>query len=315
MTAARRDGGCGRALGLLLGLAVLFALAAGALRVLRPRTPAAPESGRVASPGPNPTPPPTPVASPGPSPGPTALPRPARVPTDFEAARGGGRGTIAVVIDDVGNADGSIERLERLEGPLAIAVLPGTPRARAAAELARRKGWDLLVHLPMAGARGPFEPGTISSEDDDATIVARVRAALAEVPGAIGLNNHQGSVATADPRVVRAVLSVVRERGLFFLDSRTSPASVAFAEARALGVATIARDVFLDDARAEAAAEGGAPEALATAWERVLAVAGARGHAVVIGHPHAATVDFLAEALPDLDRRGVLRARVSDLVD
>jgi polysaccharide deacetylase 2 family uncharacterized protein YibQ len=237
------------------------------------------------------------------------------VPADFEAADEDGRGAIAVVIDDVGNADGSIERLERLEGPLAIAVLPGTPKARAAAELARRKGWDLLVHLPMAGARGPYEPGTISSGDDDATIVARVRAALEGTPGASGLNNHQGSLATADARVIRAVLSVVRERGLFFLDSRTSPASVATDEARAMGVATISRDVFLDDARAEAAAEGGAPEALATAWSRALAVAASKGQAVVIGHPHAATVGFLEAALPALEERGVLRVRVSELVD
>lgn len=301
MTAARRSGGCARPLGLLLGLVVLLALAAGAVWVLRSR-PSAPPAGGPA-PGSAPSPAPSATPSPSPLPSPAAGARPASVPADFEPARGAGRGAIAVVIDDVGNADGSIERLERLEGPLAIAVLPGTPKAREAAELARRKGWDLLVHLPMAGARGPFEPGTISPEDDDATIVARVRAALDGIPGASGINNHQGSVATADGRVVRAVLSVVRERGLFFLDSRTSPVSVATAEARALGVATISRDVFLDDARAEAAAEGGAPEALATAWSRALSLAGSNGQAVVIGHPHAATVDFLAESLPALERR------------
>ncbi len=82
-----------------------------------------------------------------------------------------------------------------------------------------------------------------------------------------------------------------------------------------LGLATIPRDVFLDDARVEAATEGGAPEALAAAWSRALALAASRGHAVVIGHPHAATVDFLAEHLPSLERRGVLRVKVSELVD
>jgi len=219
------------------------------------------------------------------------------------------------VIDDVGNADGSLERLARLEGPLAVAVLPGAPRAREAAALAKRKGWDLLVHLPMEGARGPAEPETISSGDGDAEIARRVAAAIDRVDGASGLNNHQGSLATADRRVVRAVLSVVRQRGLFFLDSRTSAASVAAEEARALGLATIPRDVFLDDARAEASAEGGAPEALATAWSRALGLAASRGHAVVIGHPSASTVDFLAVSLPALDGRGVLRVKVSELVD
>ena len=307
MTAARRGGGCGRSLGLFLGLLALFALAAALLRWNRGRAPKAPEAPSVASVAPTPSP-----VAPG---APTPAPRPTSVPDDFEAAGGEGGGALAVVIDDVGNVDGSLERLERLSGPLAIAVLPGSPRAREAAALAKRKGWDLLVHLPMAGARGPLEPETISSDEDDETIARRVAAAIAAVPGAAGLNNHQGSVATADRRVVRAVLGVVRDRGLFFLDSRTSSASVAAEEARRLGLATIPRDVFLDDARAEAAAEGGAPEALAAAWERALGVAASRGHAVVIGHPHAETVDFLAGRLPGLGKRRVLRVRVSELVD
>jgi len=305
VTAARRRGGCGRTLALLAGLVLLFALAA--LWLLR-----APRGARPVSL------PPPPSATPLPTPRPTTpppAPRPSAVPSDFEAAEGTGRGAVAVVIDDVGNADGSLARLERLSGPLAIAVLPGAPLAREAAALAKRKGWDLLVHLPMAGARGPVEPGTISSDDDDATIARRVGEAIAAVPGATGLNNHQGSIATADRRVVRAVLSVVRDRGLFFLDSKTSAASVAAEEARALGLATLPRDVFLDDARAEAMAAGGAPEALGAAWTRALALAGAKGHAVVIGHPHAATVDFLALRLPELPARGVLRVKVSELVD
>lgn len=307
MSAARRGGGCGRTLGLFVGLLVLFAAAAGVLWWSRGRGPEAPPAPPVASAVPTP--------SPAPPAAPTAAPRPTSVPGDFEPAGGEGGGAVAVVIDDVGNADGSLERLEKLSGPLAIAVLPGSPRAREAASLARRKGWDLLVHLPMAGVRGPYEPGTIGSDDDDAAIARRVGEAISAVPGATGLNNHQGSLATADRRVVRAVLSVVRDRGLFFLDSRTSASSVAAEEARRLGLATIPRDVFLDDTRAEAAAEGGVPEALAAAWARALGVAASRGHAVVIGHPHAETLDFLAARFPGLGKRKVLRVRVSELVD
>ncbi len=212
---ARHRGGCGRTLGLLGGLAVLFALAAGALWFLRSGPPA--PGPAVPAPDPTPSPRPSPTVAPTPA----ASPRPTSVPADFEPAEGAGRGAVAVVIDDVGNADGSLERLEKLDGPLAIAVLPDAPRAREAADLAKRKGWDLLVHLPMAGARGPVEPGTITDGDDDATIAQKVTAAIGKVPGATGLNNHQGSLATADRRVMAAVLSVVRDRGLFFLDSRT----------------------------------------------------------------------------------------------
>ena len=306
MTAARRKrGGCGRSLALLAGLVLLVGLAA--LLRLRPSEP--PPARPATAPAPTASP------SPCPSPEPTPTPRPSPVPADFEPARGTGRGALAIVIDDVGNADGSLARLERLSGPLAIAVLPGAPRAREAAALARRKGWDLLVHLPMAGARGPVEPGTITSEDDDAGIARRVGEAIDAVPGAVGLNNHQGSLATADRRVMRAVLSVVHARGLFFLDSKTSAATVASEEAHAIGLATLPRDVFLDDAQAEAATLGGAPEALGAALERALAIAAERGHAVAIGHPGAATVELLTRKLPELERRGVLRVRVSELVD
>ena len=154
MTAARarRRGGCGRTAGLLAGLVVLFALAAGALWFARFRSPA-PLPGASAA---------TPVPSPTAAARATPRPRSSPVPADFEPVRGSGRGAIAVVIDDVGNDDGSLERLSRLDGPLAIAVLPDAPRAREAAALAKRKGWDLLVHLPMAGARGPVEPDTIT---------------------------------------------------------------------------------------------------------------------------------------------------------
>ncbi len=92
---------------------------------------------------------------------------------------------------------------------------------------------------------------------------------------------------------MRAVLGVVKEKGLFFLDSRTTNASVAGAEAAALGVPFLARDVFLDDVAAETSAKGGVPEALETPrGRRALALAAKRGEAIVIGHPRKETLAF-----------------------
>jgi hypothetical protein len=120
VTAARaRKSGCGRTLGLLAGLVVLFALAAGALWFLRVRPMEPPRATLVE----RADAPATPVPSPTAARAPTARP-PASVPADFEPAGGQGRGAIAVVIDDVGNEDGSLERLARLDGPLAIAACP-----------------------------------------------------------------------------------------------------------------------------------------------------------------------------------------------
>jgi len=237
------------------------------------------------------------------------------MPPDFESVNGGaGGGVVAVVLDDLGYDERALETLSGWEGPLALAVIPSAPYAGRADALAKSKGWDLLVHLPMEPEAGRSEAESIGGRDDDAAIRARVLAAVERTPGAVGINNHQGSKATADARVVRAVLGVVKERGLFFLDSRTTSASVAGAEASALGVPFLARDVFLDDAAAETAAKGGAPEALDAAWARALALARKKGDAIVIGHPRRETLEFLEKKLASEKTAGARLVRVSELV-
>lgn len=288
---------------LLLFLAVALGVAAYRLCGRR-----APESAKA--------PPATPTPSKAPAPpGRPAEVRPSGVPADFEAAGEVRRGVLAVVLDDVGYQEAALGLLATLEQPVALSVLPGTPRAGEAIALAKRKGWDLMVHLPMEPEAGRAEPGSIGVADDDATVRARVLAALAAVPGAIGLNNHQGSLATADARVVRAVLAVVKERGLFFLDSRTTPATVVARIARELKVPVLARDVFLDDAAAEARDAGGTTGALEAAWERALGVAAKNGHAVLIAHPHRESVEFLLRRLPEVSRSGPRPVRVTELLD
>ena len=240
--------------------------------------------------------------------------RPA-LPSDFEPADRRRGGVVAVVVDDVGYDERALETLARWEAPFAVAVIPSAPFASRAVLLAREKGWDLLVHLPMEPESGPSEAEAIGVRDDDDAIRGRVLAALAKTPGAIGINNHQGSEATADARVVRAVLGVVKEKGLFFLDSRTTNASVAGAEAAAMRVPFLARDVFLDDVAAETSAKRGVPEALDAAWERTLALAAKKGQAIVIGHPRKETLAFLSEKLRLLGgKEGPRAVRVSELV-
>jgi polysaccharide deacetylase 2 family uncharacterized protein YibQ len=228
-----------------------------------------------------------------------------------------GSGVIAVVLDDLGYDEAALGTLARWSGPLSVAVIPGTPHAARAVSLAREKRWDLLVHLPMEPESGPSEAGAVGTRDGGDVVRARVLAALAKVPGAIGVNNHQGSKATADPRVMRDVLAVVKERRLFFLDSRTTNATVAAREAASMGVPFLSRDVFLDDVAAEAAARGGVPEALDAAWKRALDVAAKNGQAIVIGHPRKETLAFLGprwEALQRENGPGARAVRLSELV-
>lgn len=157
---------------------------------------------------------------------------------------------IAVVIDDFGNGMKGSEQMLQLPIKLTVAVMPFLPTTKQDAEAAYHRGHDVIVHLPMEPIRGLrrwLGPGAILTELTDDQIRKRVEAAIADVPHAVGMNNHMGSKATADKRVMRAVLQVCKEKGLFFLDSRTSYRSVVTAVAKELGVPTLHNDVFLDD--------------------------------------------------------------------
>jgi hypothetical protein len=140
----------------------------------------------------------------------------------------------------------------------------------------------------------------------EAEIADTLERDLATVPGATGINNHMGSAATADPRVMRAIASVLARRGLFFVDSRTTVSTVARDAAEAARVPTTSRRVFLDDVATPAAVED--------SFEGLLRKASAEGEALAIGHPHPATLDVLERELPRLASRGVRLARVRDLV-
>jgi hypothetical protein len=297
----RKSGGGFRAAFLLVLAVALGAAATWALRGCR----------KPAPPAPKPAATPAAVREPGP---PAKAPR-ARMPADFESVeRRAGGGVVALVLDDLGYDERALEALAAWDAPLAVAVIPSAPFAGRAVALAKQKGWDLLVHLPMEPEAGPSEAEAIGARDGDDAIRAKVLEALRRTPGALGVNNHQGSRAMADVRVVRAVLGVVKEKHLFFLDSRTTNASVAGSEASAMGVPFLQRDVFLDDVAAETSARGGAPEALDAAWARAVALAGKRGEAIVIGHPRKETLAFLEKRMASEKSAGAKLVRVSEIV-
>jgi uncharacterized protein len=128
---------------------------------------------------------------------------------------------------------------------------------------------------------------------------------LATVPGAVGVNNHMGSAATADPRVMKVVAHVLSTRGLFLLDSRTTDATVAERSAIEASVPTVSRRVFLDDVATEAAVHAQLQELLRRARQEQSAVA--------IGHPYPATMTVLERELPGFASEGVRLVRVSEL--
>ena len=207
---------------------------------------------------------------------------------------------LAVVIDDLGNRLADGHRTVTLPGPVTCAFLPGTPHAPALAELAHRTGKEVILHQPMQSVAGQaLGPGAITLDMTRPAMVRTLRANLRALPHVAGMNNHMGSLITRHPGHMTWVAAALREAapGLYFLDSRTSPRTVAERMAREVGVATTRRDVFLDNVRD--------PEAIrAQLW---LAAERARrqGSAVAIGHPYPETLEVLEAELPRLALAGI----------
>lgn len=283
-----------------VALALLLALAAGLyLGVRLGRAPAPEPGGEAPSRGEAPS-------APAPPPAPVSPP-PALPPAPDTAA--GPAGRIAVVIDDLGRSLAAVDRLAGLGVPTTGTVLPFEPRSAAVARALAERGLEVLCHLPMEPATPGADPGAgaLRRSMDAEEIREATRRALAAVPGAIGANNHMGSAFSADAEAMRPVLEVIADGDLLYLDSRTGAGSVAYRLARALGVPSAERDVFLDDASAGAALE--------ERWRDLLAEARSQGAAIAIGHPHEATLAFLERAVPAAVEAGYEFVPVSYLVD
>jgi len=209
------------------------------------------------------------------------------------------RGRVVVIFDDAGGSLPDLEYIIALGRPVTVAVLPGLRYSREVAARAQTAGLEVFLHLPIEpeDSSKPMGPGGISTAMTDEEITTTVRTDLAWVPGATGINNHMGSLGTADPRVMRVILAVAKDRGLIFLDSVTTPRSVGTNVARLMQVPTAARDVFIDN-------ENDA-EAIRTQFQQLIALAQRRGVAVGIGHAQRITARVLQEMLPIFDHEGI----------
>jgi len=215
---------------------------------------------------------------------------------------------IGIIIDDLGNRGALDRRAVALDGPVAMAVLPDTPYAHRIAESAHAAGKEVLVHMPMQSINDPDPPPNfLSLETTRAGLVRRVEHALASVPYAAGLNNHMGSLMTRHPGDMNWLMQELsRHPGLFFVDSRTTPRTVAAEIAREDHVPVLSRDVFLDDVLDDAS--------VSRAFDRLLAVARRNGQALAIGHPHPVTLGVLERRLPELQAAGVTLVPLSELL-
>ena len=217
-------------------------------------------------------------------------------------------GLVALIIDDAGYDLDELRAFLALPGPFTVAVLPNLPHSSEAARMVVAAGKDLILHCPME-AEGNEDPGpgALRVGQTPSEIESLLARAFASVPGALGMNNHMGSRATADEALMAVVLGYLKREGKIYIDSRTTPATVGPRIALSLGVPSAQRNVFIDD-------ETG-PEQIAAAWSRGVEEARTRGSAILIGHvQNRAVVDILKAGEMDLPDRQVRLARLAEVI-
>ena len=228
------------------------------------------------------------------------------IPRTDHASVAAGHPRLAIVIDDLGYDRAQADALFRLAYPLTVSVLPHEPDSTEIAEEAHQRGYEVMLHLPVASQVGAKEEFIELHPGMDSSAVEHTLADMLDtVPYASGVNNHEGSLGTADPILMDELMPVLRERHLFFIDSRTTVATVAESAAHAAGVAAASRNVFLDDKRSAAA--------IRKQFDLAMRVAREKKSALVIGHPHPETLQVLKEMLPEAQRQGMRLVFASDL--
>ncbi len=197
---------------------------------------------------------------------------------------------MVIVLDDWGYSTRNFPLLEALSLPVDVSVFPSHEFTKDVVRLARSTRKEVMVHLPMEPESLPrekWEKDTITVEMPDEEIRRKVRQALESVEGAVGVNNHMGSKATADPRVMRIVLEELQKRGLFFLDSVSMPNSVVCKVSKEMGLPCLKRDFFIDNEARESY--------IVDQLKRAVSAAEEKGYVVVIGHDRPATLRALIE--------------------
>ncbi len=214
---------------------------------------------------------------------------------------------VTVIIDDLGLNSRITQAFETLQPPLTLSFLPYGSNLQRQTARAGAQGHEIFLHLPME-PQGPEDPGPNAIKTGMTEDVVReiTQKALLRISGAIGVNNHMGSKATADYSLMKPVMEVLRDAGVVFVDSVTSPLSLAAEIAEAHDIPSSQRDLFLDN------------DPTLPAVRRQLSAleqqARMTGTAIGIGHPYSATAEALKSWITGLEARGITLVSASEMI-
>ena len=219
------------------------------------------------------------------------------------------KGTIGLIIDDFGYRNDNIsDGFLNLNAKLTYAVIPGHEHSKSFSEKAVDKNFEVIIHMPLENifsTKGEEEFVLMTSMVSD-TIQKRVHKAFNQIPVAIGMNNHQGSKGSADEHIMENIGKVIKDKSLFFVDSRTTVNTIAESTMEKMGIPTARRNVFLDNE---------ADVSKITAQMILLSqVAEKKGFAIGIGHVKPITLEVLQKQIPVLEKKGFKFDFVSNLL-
>ena len=228
-----------------------------------------------------------------------------KAPTTWKVAQA--RPRVAIIVDDGGYGGVATDVILGLTTRLTVAVLPNTPFGTELAAEAAALGFEVILHMPMENMSGDLvHEGQIETDMKETDIRRLMTHALSQVPEAVGINNHMGSKFTAHADVLSYFMGGVRERGLYFIDSRTTTDSRAYEVAREYGVPSAYRDIFLD--------HDNDLQKIRTRFNELMELARRDGSALGICHFRPNTASILREKLPELRLAGIELVHASELV-
>lgn len=217
------------------------------------------------------------------------------------------RPTVIIIIDDMGNNLTLGRQAVALPGPINLAFLPYSPNSVILAEQANYLGNEVLLHAPMSNILGkPLGPGALEQGMSQQQFLYTLGRDINSIPHVKGLNNHMGSLLTQMQEPMGWLMQSLKQRELYFIDSRTSAKTIALTEATKQQIPNLSRDIFLDNVRTN--------DAISKQFEKLLSIAQVKGIAVGIGHPYPETIAFLKHSLPSLTIRGYQLSRVSNVL-
>ena len=205
---------------------------------------------------------------------------------------------VALIVDDLGYDKKIAKKFLALNVNLTFSILPHSPFQNEIARLASSKGIEIMLHLPMEPVEYPDVnpgPGTLMSSMSPDELISQLEDDLNALPGITGVNNHMGSKLTAESTQMYQIFSILKQRGLFFIDSRTTSDSMGRPSARLLQIPFAERDVFIDHYLK--------PNFIRKQIKELIRIARSNGAAVGILHPHSTTYQILREELPELQNQ------------